>query len=230
MGEVCKGSAAADRETDKLAAIQAVYEAWKDCKACPLHEKRTQIVLGGGNVVTPKVLVIGEAPGPEEDRRGIPFIGPTGQLLRTTMRRVGIDPDSDCFFTNSVICFPTNDGKDFRGPTGPELKSCRPRFEDTWNIIKDTVKVVLLTGKRAIAQVLMRDRIDAGGLNTERDWNDIKINKMIGWYEGEVPNGYPRIHIIYHPSFIMRSGANDASKLFVSWKQQLKQVADYIRS
>jgi uracil-DNA glycosylase family 4 len=203
--------------------MQAVYDKWKDCKACGLCEKRKQIVFSDGNYVDPKILVIGEAPGPQEDQEGLPFFGPTGKLLRRTMEAVGIDPVQDCFITNTVLCFPTINGKDFRGPTGQEIKACLPRLDEQFNKIAASVKVVLLTGKRALATWLYREAIEAGMYDQEYAWNALKIEKHLGWKEVTSPPSY----VIYHPSYISRLGANIASLPYVQWKKDLKAVADF---
>jgi uracil-DNA glycosylase family 4 len=203
--------------------VQDIYNKWKSCTACGLCKKRTQVVFGDGNYTDPKILVIGEAPGPQEDASGIPFYGPTGKLLRRTMESVGINPTLDCFITNSVLCFPTINGKDFRGPTGEEIRACLPRLDEQFNKIANTVKVVLLTGKRALVTWLYREALLAGNYDHEYAWNALKIEKHLGW----VGDTTPQTYVIYHPSYISRLGANIASLPFIQWKKDLQAVADF---
>jgi uracil-DNA glycosylase family 4 len=211
--------------------MQALYDKWKGCTGCVLHEKRKQVVFGAGNVTNPLVFIIGEAPGPVEDEKGVPFIGPTGNLLRLNLKRVGIDPDVDCFITNSVLCFPTVNGREFRKPSAGEILTCRPRLEEQLKLIgKDRMKVILLVGAAALATFLKSNELREGKFDQEAGWRNLKITKMLGWYTKDIPPDYPRVHILHHPSYIMRQcGANEAHPLFVSWKLQLKEVSEYVR-
>lgn len=214
-------------ESTILEKMTELYGKWKDCVACPLSAKRSQVVFGVGNVVDPKVLIVGEAPGPEEDIRGEPFIGPTGAMFRDNLAKVGIDFYKDCFVTNSVLCFPCIDGRQFRNPLGSEVQTCRPRLMEQVSILSSTVKVILLAGKRAMAPFFYGSNLDAGKLERESEWNRIQITKLTGWREPITPGG-PRICVINHPSFILRQGANEASLTFIMWRNQLRDVGKYI--
>lgn len=203
-----------------------LYDQWKDCQRCTFHKMRNKVVFGSGNYKDPKILIVGEAPGPEEDKTGIPFYGTTGSLLRRTLEDVGINHERDCFITNSVLCFPTIDGKRFRPPAGEEIRTCLPRMESQIAAIHPSVKVILLTGARALASFLYPKMLADQTLDKEHAWSIIKVNKLIGWHD--IPAYAPaRIFVTYHPSFISRSGANVASLLFVNWRNNLREVKKY---
>jgi uracil-DNA glycosylase family 4 len=95
-----------------------VAPSFVNCKRCPLHEGRITIVDGLGPR-QPKLMIVGEAPGREEDASGIPFVGASGTLLRATLAELGLKPD-DVYLTNSVRCRPPEN----RNPTGKELEVC----------------------------------------------------------------------------------------------------------
>jgi uracil-DNA glycosylase family 4 len=209
--------------------MEDILAAWKNCTLCSLHEKRKQIVLGSGNAINPKILAVGEAPGPEEDTNGVPFFGPTGKLLRRTMEQTGIDPEKDCYITNSAICFPTITGKDFRAPTAGEIMACRPRLEAQIKVIAASVKVVLIVGKRALGELLFREDMESGRFDSEAAWNSLKMEKILGWHTLPLEWGFPETtlaYATYHPSYISRLGANVASLPYIQWKKDLKAVAD----
>lgn len=95
------------------------------CRLCPLHAGRTRVVRPDrpGAARTPKVVLVGEAPGEAEDRTGRPFVGKAGELLRATLRAVGLAPE-ELWITNAVKCRPPGN----RPPTARELAVCR----DNW--------------------------------------------------------------------------------------------------
>lgn len=202
-----------------------LYEEWKDCTRCKLHSKRANVVFGEGNATNPKILIIGEAPGPTEDKAALPFIGTTGKELRKVLTAAGADLANDCFITNTVLCFPTNDGKDFFGPLGPEIRTCLPRLDTQVALLEPSLRVVLLLGARAIGTFLKREDLLEGKLDTDAGFNSVKVNKMIGWHE--IDGASYKICAAQHPSFICRGGLNEANLVYVKWKLLLKEAVDY---
>lgn len=102
-----------------------------ECRACGLSKTRKNIVRGEGPE-SPRLVVVGEAPGKNEDAVGRPFIGRSGALLRETLSKAGIPPD-DVFFTNTVLCRPPderNPSKD-RKPNTTERDACAHHLLDT---------------------------------------------------------------------------------------------------
>lgn len=101
------------------AALQTQVE---QCTACSLCEHRRQAVFGAGLAQSPAWMVIGEAPGEQDDREGLPFRGRAGVLLNAMLAAVGVDPESEVFFTNLVKCRPVSN----RTPAAAEINACLP--------------------------------------------------------------------------------------------------------
>ncbi|MEO0254614.1 MAG: uracil-DNA glycosylase [candidate division WOR-3 bacterium] len=119
------------------------------CKRCPLHKTRTNTVFGDGNPFTGFVFV-GEAPGQEEDKKGLPFVGKAGKKLNEIMKKAGIRREG-VYIMNTIKCRPPMN----RDPEENELKMCFPFLEKQIEIIKPRVIVALgryasyvLTGKK----------------------------------------------------------------------------------
>jgi DNA polymerase len=98
--------------------LKDVYEQARGCIACQLHQTRTQVVFGAGNADA-DLMFIGEAPGADEDRLGLPFVGRAGKLLDTLLGEIGLDR-TDVFIANTLKCRPPNN----RDPYPNEIESC----------------------------------------------------------------------------------------------------------
>lgn len=206
-----------------------LYEKWKGCTSCTLAQNRKQVVFGSGNDIAPKMLIIGEAPGPEEERMGVPFIGPTGTLLRNTLKRLNVDPDNDAYITNSVICFPRVSANEdrFRGPKADEMLACRPRLEAQFTHLMSagSLKGILLVGKRAHIDFFRREGMEAEEFAQEKDFESFKMKDVLGWYRGSLPWQEIKVMSIYHPSYLMRQRMLESSPEFVAWRTDLQAFA-----
>jgi uracil-DNA glycosylase family 4 len=107
------------------------------CTKCPLAETRTQVVFGVGNPDADLVFV-GEGPGAEEDRQGIPFVGRAGQLLTRLIEGIGLTRD-DVYICNVVKCRPPGN----RDPLPVEIDACRPYLEAQLDFLAPRVVVTL---------------------------------------------------------------------------------------
>lgn len=108
------------------------------CTRCRLSEGRTQVVFGMGDP-TADLMFVGEGPGAEEDRQGLPFVGRSGQLLdRLMLEEMGLTRDS-CYIANVVKCRPP----DNRDPKPDEIAACRPWLETQVDLISPKVIVTL---------------------------------------------------------------------------------------
>ncbi len=107
------------------------------CTKCPLAQGRTQVVFGVGNEHADLVFV-GEGPGAEEDKQGIPFVGRAGQLLTKLIEGMGLRRD-DVYICNVVKCRPPGN----RDPLPPEIDACRPYLEAQLDFIAPRVVVTL---------------------------------------------------------------------------------------
>lgn len=122
---------------ERREALVAVYREASDCTLCPLAQTRTKVVFGAGNADA-DLMFIGEAPGAEEDRRGLPFVGRAGGLLNDLLGEIGLDRES-VFIANTLMCRPPGN----RDPQPVELDSCRPYLLEKVRLIEPKVIVTL---------------------------------------------------------------------------------------
>ncbi len=125
---------------DTLESIAAEIAA---CTTCVLHEGRTNTVPGQGNPNRPDILFIGEAPGAEEDKQGIPFVGRSGQLLTKMIEAMGYTRDT-VFIANINKCRPP----DNRAPTPAEMDVCLPFLKRQIAVLQP--KVIVAMGATAV--------------------------------------------------------------------------------
>jgi DNA polymerase len=151
----------------------------QNCTLCGLCHTRTQTVFGTGNQQA-DWLIIGEAPGQQEDEQGLPFVGVAGQLLTEMLRAIGLNRD-DVFIANILKCRPPNN----RDPHIDEIKSCHDYLQRQQQLIKP--KIMLAVG-RVAAQAL---------LNTTEP-----LAKLRG--KVHTLNDTPVV-VVYHPAYLLRS-------------------------
>jgi DNA polymerase len=127
-----------------------VYNEASTCERCPLSATRTKVVFGAGNADA-DLMFVGEAPGAEEDRQGLPFVGRAGSLLTELLEGIGM-ARGDVFITNTLMCRPPGN----RDPQPIEIESCRPYLVEKIRLIEPRVVATLgnfatklLTGNRA---------------------------------------------------------------------------------
>ena len=169
-------------ETD----TQSDIRTWDDlraavaaCTSCSLHTSRTQTVFGVGD---PQAdwMIIGEAPGAEEDRRGEPFVGRAGKLLDEMLRAVGRSRDR-VFIANILKCRPPNN----RDPKAEESAACRGYLQRQIELVEP--KIILAVGRIA-AQLLLETDEPVGRLRGSRH------------QLGDTP-----LVVTYHPAYLLRS-------------------------
>lgn len=117
-----------------------------DCKGCNLHKTRTNVVFGQGSK-NARLFFVGEAPGFEEDKQGLPFVGRAGGLLTKIIQSIGLER-KDIYIGNILKCRPPSN----RNPVPAEIKACYPYLVKQFEIIKP--KVICALGKFA-AQTLL---------------------------------------------------------------------------
>ena len=149
------------------------------CTRCALHKSRTQTVFGVGNPDA-DWLIIGEAPGAEEDRRGEPFVGRAGKLLDEMLRAAGQDRDQ-VFIANILKCRPPNN----RDPEVDEAAACRSYLDRQIALLQP--RIILAVGRIA-AQTLLETDTPVGKLRG-------KVHHL---------GGIPMV-VTYHPAYLLRS-------------------------
>ena len=152
----------------------------------PLFPQGTSMVIYRGNPQA-RLMVVGEAPGTEEDRQGKPFVGRSGQLLDQILGAVNLDPEKDIFVTNAVFRLPPGDnGKPLRKPTPDEIDFYKPYLMEIIRLVDP--RIILLTGGVSMRSVLDETRLG--------------ITKMRGkWHEWHGRWVMP----IFHPAYLLRN-------------------------
>ena len=149
------------------------------CTRCALHEGRTQTVFGVGNE-NADWMIVGEAPGAEEDRRGEPFVGRAGKLLDEMLRAVGQARQS-VFIANILKCRPPNN----RDPKPEESAQCRGYLERQIELVQP--KIIVAVGRIA-AQLLLDTDTPVGRLRGKA--HDLQGTPLV---------------VTYHPAYLLRS-------------------------
>lgn len=175
----------------------ALKERVKACHACDLRTGCTQTVFGVGNTEA-DLMVIGEAPGADEDRQGEPFVGRAGQLLNAMLLAMGLTRDQ-VFIANILKCRPPNN----RDPRPEEALKCEPFLLRQIELIQP--KVILSAG-RISAQNLVKTDIAVGKLR----------GRVHRFGEQQIP-----LVVTYHPAYLLRSPEQKA-KAWDDLQQVLK--------
>jgi uracil-DNA glycosylase family 4 len=160
-------------------ALQALRSHIGDCTRCPLHQERTMIVFGEGNP-NADIMFVGEAPGADEDKSGIPFVGRAGKLLTDMILAMGLTREQ-IYIANVVKCRPPGN----RNPEPIEIASCIPFLKKQIESVKP--KAIIALGKFA-SQTLLQ--------------TEIPITKLRGEfkeYEGA------QLMPTYHPAYLLRN-------------------------
>jgi uracil-DNA glycosylase len=129
--------------TKAAARLEELAEQIRTCTKCPLHASRTHAVPGDGRPGA-KLMVIGEAPGREEDKTGHPFVGAAGRFLNHVLEGTGLDR-ADLFITNTVKCRPPNN----RTPRKGEVDTCVANYLEEQIELVNPPLIVLLGGVAA---------------------------------------------------------------------------------
>jgi uracil-DNA glycosylase len=119
--------------TERREQLKEVYGRALGCTACALHQTRTTVVFGAGNADA-DLMFIGEGPGANEDKQGIPFVGRAGKLLDTLLEEIGLERSS-VFIANVVKCRPPGN----RDPHPEEIESCDPFLRAQVELIEPKV-------------------------------------------------------------------------------------------
>lgn len=157
------------------------------CGACGLYKKCNSPKMPVSGKGKRGILVVAEAPGKDEDRKGVQLVGESGKLLEKTLRRMGVDMRRDCWLTNSLICRPPNNAT----PTNDQIDWCRPNLIQTVEALQPAVIVPL--GASAVRSLLGWLWKDEGqfGIGRWAGWT-IPLQRLNAW-----------ICPTYHPSHLL---------------------------
>ena len=143
---VVRGIVSDSRSKDDMETLRRIEAEIAACTQCGLHAGRTKTVPGTG-VFDPLVMVIGEGPGADEDRTGLPFVGAAGRYLDKLLDAIGLSRSKNCYIANIVKCRPPGN----RDPLPDEMRCCLPYLEHQISVIRP--KAILSVG-RISSQVL----------------------------------------------------------------------------
>ncbi|MGH2543678.1 MAG: uracil-DNA glycosylase, partial [Ardenticatenaceae bacterium] len=195
---------------DRRSAVEALRAETVKALTPQLTSDQTQVVFGDGDPTSP-LMIVGEAPGPQEDREGVPFVGRSGQLLNTTLQEIGLERNQ-VWISNTVKLLPTTRSGasvNTRAPNAAERKASRSFFEREIELIEPRV-IICLGGTAAKALI-------------EKNF---KITEERGeWREG--PRAIPTL-ATYHPSYILRVqgfAPDDGSRLQQEFASDLRRAA-----
>ena len=171
------------------------------CMKCPLLcQSRTQVIFGSGDI-NANILLIGEAPGANEDKNGIPFCGMSGKILDELLIGVGLSREN-IFITNTILCRPPKN----RNPKNEEVENCRERLDKLIEIIKPRVIVTI------------------GNFATERIINKTGIKSI----HGKVFDYYGiKVVPVVHPASYLYSGRNP--EIFKEMREDFEKINSLIK-
>ncbi len=169
----------------KVAALKELKNVCQQCRACELYKTRTCVVFSDGSPDA-KIMLIGEAPGADEDATGKPFVGRAGQLLNQFLVESGIDRQKDLYICNTLKCRPPQN----RVPTNEEKQACQAYLFGQISIVKP--RIILLCGTTAAQSFIEQD---------------IKISSI----RGKWLNIFEHIETmaIFHPSYLLRNHSTE---------------------
>ena len=170
-----------------MESLDVLATECRQCRRCPLAEARSQVVIARGNP-SARLLLIGEAPGADEDRLGLPFVGRSGQLLDRLLAEAGLDPERDLYIVNAIKCRPPQN----RRPTPAELAACMPWLERQIALVDPAL--ILLVGATALQAVL---GVKGGITRLRGQWHEGEGSLLVG--RALMP--------ILHPSYLLRNAS-----------------------
>lgn len=171
------------------------------CQKCILHQQRKNAVPSN-RIYDTKIMLVGEAPGKNEDEQGLPFVGKAGELLEQMLNKIGLSRN-DIFITNVIKCRPPEN----RDPQPDEIQSCSPYLIKQIQLLDP--KIIILVGKYSVSSVL-------------------SLNLKISYLKGRVfikDNRY--IFCTYHPAFVLRNYSSYIEEYTYHFKK-IKKVIEKI--
>ena len=177
----------------------ALMEAIRACSACELGTRRRHAVPGMGDPA-PDWLVVGEAPGEEEDRQGLPFVGRAGQLLDRMLAAMGLSREHQVYIANVIKCRPPQN----RNPDPVEIAQCEPYLLRQIELLQP--RFILALGRFA-AHTLLAHSTQPGAEALRK----LPLGKLRGQvHEVEIAGRRLPLVVSYHPAYLLRSPGEKA--------------------
>jgi DNA polymerase len=164
--------------TERRELLKAVYEEARSCVRCQLHQTRTTVVFGAGNADA-DLMFIGEAPGANEDKLGLPFVGQAGKLLDKLLGEIGMER-GDVFIANVLKCRPP----DNRDPLPREIESC----QDYLRAQVDLIEPIVICTLGNFSTKLLRG--DTTGISKLHGQEEVRL----------IGSRAVRLYPLYHPA------------------------------
>lgn len=184
--------------------LNKLREECNNCQKCALGSTRTNIVFSDGNA-NAKILLIGEAPGADEDATGTPFVGRAGKFLSKLIEESGLSRKDDFYICNTVKCRPPEN----RVPTDEEKALCEHYLLSQIKLVNP--KVIVLCGATSAKSFLGKK---------------IKISEIRGkWFK--IFDGIDAT-VILHPSFLLRKHSEDEGSPRWLTKEDLKKIKEFV--
>jgi DNA polymerase len=182
--------------------LTKLEEGYRACQRCDLWRSRTQIVFGIGNPGA-TVLLLAERPGRQDDLTGLPFSGPSGDLLDRILKAPKVEiPKDDVYITNMVLCRAPDD----RSPRASEIQACRERLHQQISFINP--RLIVAMGRLPMIYFL--------GLKG-------KLEELRGWYETLVRGQRVPVFLTFNPASALYGQAWEIKqkkhRMYEDWKQ-----------
>ena len=184
-------------------------EQLKNCTKCPLHLTRNNVVISDGSI-NADIMLIGEAPGADEDKTGIPFVGRAGKLLNEFLAKAGIKRENDLYIANTVKCRPPGNRK----PTKEEKIAGGDNLKKQINMVKPNV--IILCGATAMESFIFDKKLTISKARGQIfDYDEDKNIKLVP---------------IFHPSYLLRQHSNAEGSPRDLMHKDLKMVKELVNS
>lgn len=188
---------------EKEKKLEELKKECNNCYKCDLGKTRNNLVFSDGNT-NAKIMLIGEAPGADEDATGTPFVGRAGKLLTKLIEETGFSRADDFYIANTVKCRPPEN----RVPTDQEKELCEKYLLEQIKILKP--KVIVLCGATSAKSFL---------------GNKIKISQIRGqWYK--ILDNIDAT-VIFHPSYLLRNHSEEQGSPRWLTKEDLKKIKEF---
>lgn len=138
MSTLLDGITAVAQHEDNVRRLKLVEDDVAECFGCELSNRRKNTVFACGHP-TASIVLVGEAPGEQEDERGIPFVGPAGKKLDKMLVEAGLDPERDVYIVNAIKCRPPSNRK----PEEGEIEACALFLKRQLEIVRPRCLVAL---------------------------------------------------------------------------------------
>lgn len=174
-----------EEDFQKAKSLKELFDIIHTCQKCSLGETRTKFVFGTGNP-NADIMLIGEAPGAEEDKQGEPFVGRAGKLLTDILKAIDLSRE-DVFIANILKCRPPNN----RDPLPSEVDKCRPHLMKQIELIKPKmilclgrVAAIELLGKKLTLTKLREEVYELDGVKVMATYHPAALLRNPGWKRG----------------------------------------------